>query len=77
MYLKASYSTKQVTVWGQLFISKSSSSMVPINLGLNQLWRKIAESIKKQKLSFQLTGNYLHRIYIVLGITSKSRDDLE
>ena len=44
--------------------------------GLNQLWmekyagKKIPESSKKQNLNLLQTGNYLHSIYIVLGIIS-------
>ena len=43
--------------------------------GFNQLWTKniwedIPKSSKKQNLHLSRSGNYLHRIYIVLGIIS-------
>lgn len=44
--------------------------------GLNVFEEKTPENSKVPNLNLPNTGNYLHTIYIVLGIISKLRDDL-
>ena len=41
------------------------------------LRKKFPESSKKQNLNLLHSGNYLHSIYIVLGIICQSRNDLK
>ena len=37
---------------------------------IKNIWKKIPESPQKANLNLPLTDNYLHSIYIVLGIVS-------